>query len=120
MYIINRAAKPIVWLGTALEDLRAFPDDARSRAGYQLRRVQRGLEPADWKPMSAVGVGVYEIRVHTEDERRVFYVAKYEEAVYVLHAFEKRTRKTRHADITLARRRLREIPRLRAEREGKR
>ena len=115
MYIIDRVAKPIVWVGTALEDLRAFPDKARSRAGYQLQRVQTGQAPNDWKPMGSVGAGVCEIRVHTDHEHRVFYVAKYDDAVSVLHAFEKRTRKTRAADIALARQRLRQIPRLRAE-----
>ena len=118
MYIIGRAAKPIVWVGTALEDLRAFPDDARARAGYQLLRVQIGQTLTDWKPMGIVGAGVYEIRVHTDREHRVLYIAKYEDAVYVLHTFEKRTRKTRAADITLARQRLLQIPQLRAERKG--
>lgn len=59
--------------------------------------------------MSGVGGGVYEIRIHTEAEYRVLYVAKYPEAVYVLHAFEKRTRKTERRDIDLARRRLTEV-----------
>ena len=67
----------------------AFPEDARRAAGYQLGRVQQGLLPTDWKPMTTVGPGVIEIRVHTRVERRIFYVAKFEEAVYVLHAFEK-------------------------------
>lgn len=119
MCIIDRAPKPIVWVGTALEDVRAFPADTRARAGYQLQRVQLGLAPSDCKPMSNVGIGVYEIRIHTDREHRVFYVAKYEDAVYVLHAFEKRTRKTRDADITTGRRRLREVFRLRAEKGGK-
>ena len=73
--------KPISWLGSSLEDLRAFPEDARWSAGYQLGRVQRGLEPSDWKVMATVGTGVMEIRVHTRLEHRVFYLAKFEEAV---------------------------------------
>lgn len=56
--------------------------------------------------MTAVGAGVYEVRIHTKLEHRVFYVAKYEDAVYVIHAFEKRTPQTREADIALARKRL--------------
>ena len=92
--------KPISWLGSSLENLRAFPEDARRSAGYQLARVQQGLEPSDWKPMATVGMGVMEIRVHTRLEHRVFYVAKFEEAVYVLHAFEKRTRRTPHLRST--------------------
>jgi phage-related protein len=98
--------KPLAWLGSSLDDVRAFPAEAKRAAGYQLGRVQQGLMPDDWKPMSTVGAGVYEIRIHTELEHRVFYVAKYEEAVYVIHAFEKRTTQTRETDMTLARNRL--------------
>ncbi len=101
--------KPLAWLGSSLADVRAFPDEARRAAGYQLGRVQQGLMPDDWKPMTTVGAGVYEIRIHTEVEHRVFYVAKYEEAVYVIHAFEKRTRQTREVEIALARKRLAEF-----------
>jgi len=85
--------------------------EARSDAGYQLYRVQCGLTPKDFKPMPTVGGGVYEIRIHTETEHRVFYVAKYAEAVYVLHACEKRSRKTQQRDIELARRRLSQVKR---------
>jgi phage-related protein/predicted XRE-type DNA-binding protein len=99
------ADKPLRWVGSSLADLRAFPEDARQHAGYQLGRVQQGLLPDDWKPMPSVGAGVVEIRIHTDREHRVFYVAKFDEAIYVLHASEKRTRQTRHADIELARRR---------------
>jgi phage-related protein len=97
--------RTIVWLGTSLTDLRVFPDDARRDAGYQLRRVQSGQMPSDWKVLSSVGPGVYEIRVHTGVEHRVFYVAKFSEAIYVLHAFEKKTRQTRSEDIDVARHR---------------
>ena len=107
--------KVIRWLGSSLDDLRAFPEQARRDAGYQLSRVQQGLMPNDWKPMKAVGSGVYEIRIHTGTEHRVFYVAKYDDAIYVLHAFEKRTRQTRQADIVLARQRLAELLELRRQ-----
>ncbi len=103
------------WLGSSLEDLRGFPDNARRAAGYQLGRVQQGLMPSDWKPMTPIGPGVLEIRLHTGVEHRIFYVAKYEEAIYVLHAFEKRTRQTPHAEIELARRRLADLLRRRAQ-----
>lgn len=63
------------------------------------------MEPPDWKPMPSVGAGVTEIRIHTGVEHRVFYIAKFREAIYVLHAFEKRTRKTAKNDIELARKR---------------
>ena len=88
-------------------DLRAFPDDTRRIAGFQLWRVQRGLEPNDWKPLPSVGPGVQEIRIHTGLEHRVLYVTKFGEAVYVLHAFEKRSRKTPKHDLDLAKQRLR-------------
>ena len=97
--------RSLIWLGSSLADLRAFPVDARRAAGYQLRRVQSGLMPSDWKALPSVGPGVYEIRVHTEVEHRVFYVAKFSRAICVLHAFEKRTRHTRLADIEVGRRR---------------
>ena len=90
--------KALQWVATSRSDVRAFPRDARRLAGVQLRRVQQGLEPFGWKPMPAVGAGVREIRVHTSLEHRVVYVAKFGEAVYVLHAFEKRSRKTPRRD----------------------
>ncbi len=106
--------KPLAWLGSTLRDLRTFPEDARREAGSQPGRVQQGLTPTDWKPMSTVGPGVIEIRVHTALEHRVFYVAKFEEAVYVLHAFEKRERRTPQAAIDVARTRLADLLRGRA------
>ena len=112
--------KSLSWLGSSLDDLRAFPDEARRAAGYQLGRVQQGLMPDDWKPMTTVGAGVYEIRIHTGLEHRVFYIAKYEEAVYVIHAFEKRTPQTRDADIAVARKRLADFLRLRKQKKGTR
>ena len=108
--------KLIYWVGSALDDLRAFPQHARRRAGYQLRRIQQGLTPTDFKPLPSVGSGVHEIRIHTELAHRVIYVAKFEEAVYVLHAFEKRSRKTPRRDLEHARRRLAEVVRARAPR----
>jgi phage-related protein len=101
--------KPLAFVGNALEDLRAFPDDARRRAGFELDQVQRGLKPTDWKPMTSIGSGVFEIRIHTGVEHRVFYIAKYEEAVYVLHAFEKKRQQTSKRDLDLARARFSEL-----------
>jgi phage-related protein len=71
------------------------------------------MTPSDWKPVKTVGPGVNEIRIHTELEHRIFYVVRFPEAIYVLHAFEKRTRQTRQADIDLAKNRLAELTRLR-------
>src|SRR5574341_192591 len=111
-------AKPVIWLGDSREAIRGFPDDTRQTAGFQLWRVQRGLEPNDWKPMPSVGLGVQEIRIHTGTEYRVLYIARFAEAVYVLHAFEKRTRRTPKDDLDLARERLRSMINQRARRKG--
>ena len=111
------ADKPLVWLGSSLADVRAFPAEARQEAGFQLRRVQQGLSPSDWKPMSTVGLWVIEIRIHTTEEYRVFYVAKFAEAVYVIHAFHKQTQKTAPPDIALAQRRYADL--LQAQRKTK-
>jgi phage-related protein len=106
--------KPLAFVGAALAELRAFPDAARRAAGHQLHLVQHGLAPGDWKPMASVGPGVREIRIHTGVEHRVLYVAKFAEAVYVLHAFEKRTQQTRQADLDRARHRYQELLHARA------
>lgn len=101
--------KPVIWLGSSRDDIRGFPVEARQEAGYELDRVQRGLEPSDWSPMPTVGPGVREIRVHAENEYRVFYVAKFAETVYVLHAFAKKTQQTAQRDIELAADRYRQL-----------
>lgn len=108
--------KPVIWVGSSLEDLRAFPDVARQRTGYNLHRVQAGLEPADWKPIATVGPGVMELRIRTERAHRVFYVARFAEAIYVLHAFEKTSRKTAKSDIATGQARLREVVAMRRSR----
>ncbi|MFQ5668617.1 MAG: type II toxin-antitoxin system RelE/ParE family toxin [Candidatus Binatia bacterium] len=93
-------------LGSSRDDVKAFPADARRLAGFQLRRVQQGLDPNDWRTMPAMGTGASEIRIHTAVEHRAVYVAKFAEAVYVLHAFEKKSRRTSKRDVDVARRRL--------------
>lgn len=101
--------KPIRWLGDSLNQVREFPEEARHAAGTELRHVQQGERPADWKPMATVGAGVNEIRVRGGREYRVLYVAKFAETVYVLHAFEKKTRRTPKRDIDLAAKRYRDL-----------
>lgn len=101
--------KPLIWLSSSRTDVRGFPADARQVAGLHLRRVQQGLEPNDWKPMPSIGAGIREIRIHTKLEHRVFYMATFAEAVYVLHAFEKRTAKTARRDLQLGRDRFRAL-----------
>ena len=95
--------KVLKFRGSALNDLRAFPEPARREAGYQLDKVQNGQPPTDWKPMATVGKGVQEIRVRDETGAfRVIYVAKFADAVYVLHCFQKKTQKTSKANLDMA------------------
>jgi phage-related protein len=102
--------RPIEFRGSPLEDLRSFPQAARRVAGFQLDQVQRGREPDDWKPMNSVGPGVRGIRIRdSAGAFRVLYVAKFEDAVHVLHCFQKKTQKTRKADIDLAGQRYRDL-----------
>jgi phage-related protein len=104
--------RPVRFLGDSLQCLRDFPEEARHNAGYQLDKVQRGEQPDDFKPMGSIGKGVEEIRV-TDDSGayRVIYCARRTEAVYVLHAFQKKTQTTSRRDIETARRRFSEISR---------
>ncbi len=101
--------KPIRWLGNSLENVREFSDIGRYYSGVELRRVQCGEMPTDWKPMITIGPGVAEIRVHAEKAYRIIYIAKFEEAVYVLHSFVKKTPQTSKPDIDLAAKRYREL-----------
>lgn len=102
--------KPIRFHGSALQDLRSFPDSARQAAGFQLDRVQKGLDPDDWKPMQTLGKGVREIRIRDQDGAfRVIYVAKLADAVHVLHCFQKKSRATAKGDIEVASARYRRL-----------
>jgi phage-related protein len=108
--------KPIAWVGDSHERLKAFTADAKHDAGYQLELVQWGSNPKDWKPMPSIGMGVNEIRVRAGGAFRVVYVAKFPEAVYVLHAFEKKSHKTPQGDIALARSRFQALVAMRRQR----
>jgi phage-related protein len=101
--------KPIEWVGAAKRDLMDFSDDARRQAGFELRTIQQGDLPSDFKPMSIIGKGVEEIRIRTDDAYRIFYVARFEEAVYVLHVFQKKTQKTSSGDIDLGQQRYKQM-----------
>ena len=102
--------KPIEFRGSALADLRRFPLEARREAGHQLDRVQKGFEPDDFKYMWGVGSGVREIRVRdAAGAFRVVYVAKFEEAVYVLHCFQKKSERTSRPDMDLLTQRYRDL-----------
>lgn len=102
--------KMVRFCGSALDDLRAFPKSAMREAGYQIDKVQNGEEPSDWKPMKTIGKGVREIRVRDDAGIfRVIYVATFEDAIYVLHCFQKKTQKTSPKDLELATKRFREL-----------
>jgi len=96
--------KPVSFLGDSLRRLREFPTPAKHDAGYQLNRLQHGLQPDDFKPMPSVGRGVEEIRIRDESGAyRILYTARLAEAIYVLHAFEKKVQATSRQDLELAR-----------------
>jgi phage-related protein len=100
--------KPVRFVGSARDDLAAFPVAVRARVGHDLFMVQVGRDPENWKPMSSIGPGTCEIRVRdASGAYRLIYVAKFADAVYVLHAFQKKTPKTARADLDLAMQRYR-------------
>jgi phage-related protein len=113
---MSNPSKPLDWIGSSLADVRDLPDDARREVGFQLGLVQTGEDPDDFKPMPTVGPGVFEIRVRDAGRAfRSFYVARFEESVYVLHVFEKKTQKTAQADLDLGRARYKTLTRGRAQ-----
>ena len=102
--------KPLEFLGSSRDDLAAMPAGVRHDIGVELMPVQFGGDPRDFKPMRSVGTGVYEIRVRdASGAYRAMYVAKFEAAVYVLHAFRKKTQRTAKTDIELGKARYRMI-----------
>ena len=110
--------KEIPWVGSSYEDLLTFAKAPRKEAGFQLGKVQAGLEPTDWKPFDEIGAGTREVRVSaTQGIFRVMYVAKFEEAVYVLHFFQRKTQATSKQDTDVATARHRAVANAR---EGKR
>jgi len=102
--------KEIRWVGSAYDDVLAFPDESRRQAGFQLSKVQAGIDPDNWKPFDDVGVGTREIRIRESSGiYRVLYVAKFEEAVYVLHCFQKKSQSTSKNDKEIAEARYRAV-----------
>jgi phage-related protein len=102
--------KQIRWVGSSYDDLLEFPREARKEAGFQLAKVQAGLEPTDWKPFNDIGAGAKEIRIRDASGiYRVMYVAKFEEAIYVLHCFQKKSQATSKPDLAIAAARYRTV-----------
>jgi phage-related protein len=94
--------KPIEFHGHSLETIRKFPLTVKREIGYQLDRLQRGLNPVDWKPMPTIGKGVKEIRIHRQGQYRVIFVTNVGDSILVLHAFQKKAGKTARMDINQA------------------
>jgi phage-related protein len=104
--------KAVIWMGRSRDDLRQFPQGAQDALGFELYRIQCGLDPKDWKPMISVGAGVKEIRVRDDAGAfRMVYLATRPEGVYVLHCFQKKTPRTSRSDLELAAKRFKSIAR---------
>jgi len=101
--------KQLLWIGNSYKVLRGFPDIVKQAAGFQLHLIQQGRDPDDWKPMQSIAPGVREVRVHADGEHRIIYIARFEEGVYILHAFQKKSQKTTKKDLDIARARFREV-----------
>ena len=105
-YSYNSPVKHVRFVGSAKSELSAFPKPVRARVGQELFLVQVGRVPDGSKPMPAIGPGAAEIRVRDiSGAFRVVYVAKFADAVYVLHAFQKKSQKTSREDLALAKQR---------------
>lgn len=102
--------RPIAWAGSSFDDLLSFPEAVRREAGYQLHRLQAGLEAADWKPMTEIGRGVEEVRLRgSSGAYRILYIARFEQAVYILHCFVKKSRRTSEYDKRIAKARFQSV-----------
>ncbi len=100
---IMELEKEIRWMGSSYQDILSFPAAIRKEAGFQLGKVQAGLLPDNWKPFDNVGAGTKEIRLRdAAGIYRVMYLAKFEEAIYVLHCFQKKTEATTKRDKEIA------------------
>lgn len=101
--------RSVIFEGDSLAMIRKFPDEARHRSGYEIDRVQRDLEPENWRPFPSIGQGVREIQIQMGRQYRIIYTVKIADQVHILHAFQKKTQKTRKSDIELAKSRLKAI-----------
>lgn len=101
--------RPLVWIGDSRKNIREFPEDVRASVGYALQLVQAGETPLEAKPFKSIGSGVYEIvKRYDTDTYRAVYAVKIGEKIYVLHAFQKKSKsgiKTPQPDIDLIKQR---------------
>ena len=112
--------KPLVWVGSSLKDLREFPDEVKDEMGFALYEAQCGLKPTAAKPLKGFGgAGVLEIVTdYQSDTYRAVYTVRLEERVYVLHAFQKKSKKgiaTPKSALELIKRRLQQAEALHKE-----
>jgi phage-related protein len=108
--MVLKSPKPLRFLGDSHDILASFPEDVRRAAGFALYMVQIGRDPDDWKPMTTIGSGVREIRLRDASGAfRLIYIAKFQEAIYVLHCFNKKSQQTAAKDIELSRNRLKQL-----------
>ena len=106
----DKSLKEVHWHGDSLEAVRDFPRSVKIDIGSELHLLQLGEQPLHSKPIASVGRGVWEIRVKdTSGVFRAFYVVRRHDGIHVLHAFQKKTQKTRKSDIESGKSRLREL-----------
>jgi phage-related protein len=107
--IIEVPLRPLVWMGDSRKNIRSFPDEVRAAVGYALQLVQAGETPQEAKPLKGISGGVYEIiKRYDTDTYRAVYTVKIRERIYVLHAFQKKSKqgiKTPQSDIDLIKQR---------------
>ena len=102
--------KEVDWRGSSREDLLSFPSEVRRTAGFEIGKIQNGLNPTDWKPIPSWGAGIIEIKLSVvKDQYRVVYVAKFEERIYVLHCFQKKAQATSMPDVDIIKMRYRDV-----------
>ena len=114
--------KPVLWVGSSKADLKRFPDPVQDRMGFAIYQAQTGLRHRDAKPLRGFGSGVLEVVArHDGDTFRAVYTVRFEAAVYVLHAFQKKARRgvaTPKTELDLVRRRLRAAERHHRDTQG--
>lgn len=107
---MSKQQKKVVFEASSLDDLRDWPDEAKSQAGYQIHRLQDGLQPDSWKPLGTAGKGVREIRITAMNGWwRVVYVHVIEDTVHVLHCFKKKTNRISKEDLAIANTRYKDL-----------
>jgi len=103
--------KPVIYCGNSAKEINSFETKAKQRVLrlFDMLRIGLELHPNDFKYMGVVGEGVYELRIRTVKQHRVFYVAKFDKAIYVLHAFIKKTQTTSQHDIEIGKQRYKAV-----------